>query len=203
MSAPPLERSYCGEQRMRRDPAVRDGMLSHRCDSVLRETTGALAGPADLSWRKRRQSDKIGSADDLQYPLAKRARYCDTLSLQVMIRGNPSGVVVTRRWPRDGRAKMRTFLGYARDYFFIPRTVSFAALATRNLTTVLAGILIFCCVLGLKPVRAFLFCFTSLPKPGTTNSPVFLVSLYARLPSVSRNTPAVFLSVCAASASAL
>jgi hypothetical protein len=76
MSAPPLERSYCGEQRMRRDPAVRDGMLSHRCDSVLRETTGALAGPADLSWRKRRQSDKIGSADDLQYPLAKRARVC-------------------------------------------------------------------------------------------------------------------------------
>src|SRR5260370_110083 len=75
-------------------------------------------------------------------------------------------VVVTRRWPRDGRAKMRTSLGYARDYFFIPRTASFAALATRNLTTVLAGILIFCCVFGLKPVRAFLFCFTSLPKPG-------------------------------------
>src|SRR5208337_3795969 len=38
------------------------------------------------------------------------------------------------------------------DYFFTPRTASFAALATRNLTTVLAGILIFCCVLGLKPV---------------------------------------------------
>src|SRR3977135_3074137 len=36
-----------------------------------------------------------------------------------------------------------------------------AALATRNLTTVWAGILIFCCVLGLKPVRAFLFCFTN------------------------------------------
>ena len=34
--------------------------------------------------------------------------------------------------------------GYPRDYFFIPRTASFAALATRNLTTVLAGILIFC-----------------------------------------------------------
>jgi len=90
---------------------------------------------------------------------------------------------------------MRTSFGYAQDYFFIPRTASFAALATRNLTTVLAGILIFCCVLGLKPVRAFLFCFTSLPKPGTTNSPFFLVSLYARLLSVSRNTSAVFLSV--------
>jgi hypothetical protein len=65
----------------------------------------------------------------------------------------------------------------ADDYFFIPRIESFAALATRNLTTVLAGILIFCCVLGLKPVRAFLFCFTSLPKPGRTNSPLFLISL--------------------------
>jgi hypothetical protein len=48
------------------------------------------------------------------------------------------------------------------DYFFTPKTASFAALATRNLTTVLAGILTFCCVFGLKPVRAFLFCFTSL-----------------------------------------
>jgi hypothetical protein len=63
------------------------------------------------------------------------------------------------------------------DYFFTPKIPSFAALATRNLTTVLAGILIFCCVFGLKPVRAFLFCFTSLPKPGKTNSPVFLISL--------------------------
>ena len=34
------------------------------------------------------------------------------------------------------------------DYFFIPKTASFAALATRNLTTVFAGILIFCCVFG-------------------------------------------------------
>ena len=76
-------------------------------------------------------------------------------------------------------------------YFFTPRTASFAALATRNLTTALAGILIFCCVLGLKPVRAFLFCFTSLPKPGKTNSPFFLIDLYARSPSVSRNTPAI------------
>src|SRR5208337_1083402 len=88
------------------------------------------------------------------------------------------------------------------NYFFAPRTASFAALATRNLTTVLAGILIFCCVLGLKPVRAFLFCFTSLPKPGRTNSPFFLISLYARLLSVSRNTPAVLLLVSVATASA-
>jgi hypothetical protein len=63
------------------------------------------------------------------------------------------------------------------DYFFTPNTPSFAALATRNLTTILAGILIFYCVFGLMPVRAFLFCFRSLPKPGKTNSPVFLISL--------------------------
>src|SRR5262249_53244364 len=54
---------------------------------------------------------------------------------------------------------------------------SFATLATRNLSVVLAGILIFCCVLGLKPARAFLFYFPSLPKPGRTNSPVFFVVL--------------------------
>ena len=110
----------------------------------------------------------------------------------------------SRRRERDHSRKVpltekKTPIGY----FFTPRTASFAALATRNLTTVLAGILIFCCVFGLKPVRAFLFCFTSLPKPGKTNSPFFLISLYASTLSVSRNTPAVLLSVCAASASAL
>src|SRR6516165_9276809 len=88
------------------------------------------------------------------------------------------------------------------NYFFTPRTASFAALATRNLTTVLAGIFMFCCVLGLKPVRAFLFCFTSLPKPGKTNSPFILVVLHASALSVSRNTPVVFLLVWVASARA-
>src|SRR5215471_21425720 len=94
------------------------------------------------------------------------------------------------------------FQSTPRDYFFAPKTASFAALATRNLTTVLAGILIFCCVLGLNPVRAFLFCFASLPKPGRTNSPFFLISLYASALSVSRNTPAVLLLVSVAVASA-
>src|ERR1700732_912480 len=89
------------------------------------------------------------------------------------------------------------------DSFLTPKTPSLAALATLNLTTVLAGILIFCCVFGLKPVCAFLFCFTSLPKPGKTNSPFFLISLYASALSVSRNTPAVLLLVWVASASAL
>jgi hypothetical protein len=52
------------------------------------------------------------------------------------------------------------------DYFLIPNTPSFAALATRNLTTVLAGILIFCCVFGLKPVRAFPFLLHQLAETG-------------------------------------
>jgi hypothetical protein len=43
------------------------------------------------------------------------------------------------------------------DYFFAPMIASFATLKTRNLVTVLAGILIFCFVDGLIPVRAFLF----------------------------------------------
>src|SRR5271165_2460117 len=103
-----------------------------------------------------------------------------------------------RKVPLTERNKQQQNL----DYFFTPRTASFAALATRNLTTVLAGILIFCCVFGLKPVRAFLFCFTGLPKPGKTNSPFFLISLYASALSVSRNTPAVLLLVSVAAASA-
>jgi len=63
------------------------------------------------------------------------------------------------------------------ELFFYSENCVLATLATRNLRTVLAGILIFCCLLGLKPVRDFLFCFTSLPEPGRTNSPVFFVVL--------------------------
>ena len=74
---------------------------------------------------------------------------------------------------REFRVRRVVFL----NYFFAPRIASFAALKTRNLITVLAGILIFCCVFGLNPVRAFLFCFTSFPNPGTTNSPFFLAAL--------------------------
>ena len=79
------------------------------------------------------------------------------------------------------------------DYFFTPKTASFAALATRNLTTVLVGILIFCCVFGLKPVRAFLFCFTSLPKPGKTNSPFFLISLGERAERIEKYSSGFFV----------
>jgi len=59
--------------------------------------------------------------------------------------------------------------------YLAPRTASLAALATRNFTTVLAGMLIFSPVFGLTPTRAFLRCFTSLPMPGMVNSPVFFV----------------------------
>src|SRR5215510_11686696 len=60
-------------------------------------------------------------------------------------------------------------------YFFAgaPRTASLAALATRNFRTVFAGILISSPVAGFLPIRAFLFCFTSLPRPGIANSPFF------------------------------
>jgi hypothetical protein len=48
---------------------------------------------------------------------------------------------------------LRLSRGRLLDYFFTPKTPSFAALATRNLTTVLAGILICCCVFGLIRAR--------------------------------------------------
>ena len=62
----------------------------------------------------------------------------------------------------------------SRDYFF-PRMASFAAFAILNLTTRLAGILIASPVWGLRPVLAFLFLRTSIPKPGSLNP--FLLSL--------------------------
>jgi hypothetical protein len=77
---------------------------------------------------------------------------------------SPQACCLPRSAPRSG-------------YFLTPRIASLAAFATRNLTTVLAGILIFCCVFGLIPIRAFLFCFTSFPKPGSINSPSFLIAL--------------------------
>ena len=52
------------------------------------------------------------------------------------------------------------------NYFFTPRTVSFATLATRNLSTVLAGILIFCCVLGIKTRARLPLLFDQLAKAG-------------------------------------
>ena len=50
--------------------------------------------------------------------------------------------------------------------YFVPRIASFAALATRNLTTRLAAILMVSPVAGLRPMRALRLTNTSLPRPG-------------------------------------
>src|SRR6516164_7605789 len=55
-------------------------------------------------------------------------------------------------------------LACSRDYFFTPRTASFVALATRNLTPVLAGILVFLLRLGVESRPRFSFLFHQLPK---------------------------------------
>ncbi|GIT04860.1 MAG: hypothetical protein CM1200mP29_02710 [Verrucomicrobiota bacterium] len=52
---------------------------------------------------------------------------------------------------------------------------SFAALATVNFTTVLAGMLIVSPVAGLRPMRALRFTSFSFPTPGNVKAPVDLV----------------------------
>ena len=64
---------------------------------------------------------------------------------------------------------------------------SFAAFATRNLTTFLAGILIDSPVAGLRPMRALRSTRTSLPIPGSTKTPFFFTSLTARLARAVQN----------------
>src|SRR6516225_2574743 len=97
------------------------------------------------------------------------------------------GVQAKGRQPA-GPGKIRT-----RSYFFGGAIVSFTALATRNFTTVLAGILIASPVCGLRPMRALRFDFTRRPKPGTTNTPFFLVSLTAISARESMNAAACLL----------
>src|SRR6185503_6149513 len=80
--------------------------------------------------------------------------------------------------PRPRRsAAFRDYDVRARGYFlaFGGTMESLAALATRNLTTVLAGILIVSPVAGLRPMRALRLALTSLPTPGSVNWPFFLV----------------------------
>src|ERR1035441_4264587 len=91
-----------------------------------------------------------------------------------------------------GRAWSAYFLGGA--------MVSLAALATRNLTTVLALILIGSPVWGLRPMRALRSALTSLPMPGMVNSPFFLVSLTAISASSSRPAAACLLVISSFSA---
>src|ERR1019366_6032918 len=79
------------------------------------------------------------------------------------------------------------------NYFFGGAMVSFAALATRNFTTVLALILMASPVCGLRPMRALRSAFTRRPMPGITKTPFFLVSLMAVSASRSRKAAACLL----------
>src|SRR5213593_4709680 len=78
-----------------------------------------------------------------------------------------------------------------RALYLAPRIASLAALATRNLTTRLAGIWICSPVAGLRPMRAARLTRTSLPRPGSVK--VFLACLYAKLAMLSRISVACFL----------
>src|SRR5437763_1054099 len=86
-------------------------------------------------------------------------------------------------------------------YIFAPRTASLHALATRNFTTFLAGILISCPVAGLRPMRALRLTSTNLPRPGRVK--LFLAFLYARSAMNSRISPACFLVMPDLSATAV
>src|SRR3970040_1213123 len=79
--------------------------------------------------------------------------------------------------------------GTFENYFF-PRIASFAALATRNFTTFLAGILIASPVWGFLPMRALRFTRTSFPGPGSVKA--FFASLYASAAMSSRICTANF-----------
>src|ERR1019366_2003287 len=131
--------------------------------------------------------------------------------------GRPSAKPVTSRPPQHSRAYGREvkvslhpeLLGIGIDehtamvgaffvssetrVYFLGVIASLAALATRNLTTVLAGILIASPVCGLRPMRALRLAFTRRPRPGTTNTPFCFVSLIATSASESRNAAACLL----------
>src|SRR5882672_7295910 len=79
-----------------------------------------------------------------------------------------------------------------RGRYFLPSTVSFRLFARRNLHTRLAGILIGSPVWGLRPIRAFRFASTSLPKPGSRNTPDFFASLAASASVSSRKLSTCF-----------
>ena len=67
---------------------------------------------------------------------------------------------------KKGAPMNRSASGKGANYL-PPRMASFAALATRNFTTRLAGIEMASPVLGLRPMRAARFFSTSLPMPGS------------------------------------
>src|ERR1039458_6781952 len=75
--------------------------------------------------------------------------------------------------------------------YLLPRIASLAALATRNLTTRLAAILMVSPVAGFRPMRALRFTRTILPSPGIVKE--FFAFLYARATSASMVCTACFL----------
>src|ERR1051325_4243326 len=77
--------------------------------------------------------------------------------------------------------------------FFGGTMESFAAFATRNFTTFLAGILIDSPVRGLRPVRALRSTRTRRPRPGSTKTPFFFTSAIAMLDRQSSIPRAVLL----------
>jgi hypothetical protein len=67
-------------------------------------------------------------------------------------------------WPTRALARL----------LFYPQKRVLCGLSDSEFDDSLSGILSFCCVLGLKPVRAFLFCFTNFPKTRQEEFPVLL-----------------------------
>jgi serine/threonine protein kinase len=61
-----------------------------------------------------------------------------------------------------------TTADHSPDYFLTPKSHPLRPWQPKFDHDLGPGIMIFCCVFALKPVRAFLFCFTSLPKLGKT-----------------------------------
>ena len=80
---------------------------------------------------------------------------------------------------------------------------SFAALATVNFTTVLAGMWIVSPVAGLRPMRAFRFTSFSFPTPGNVKAPVSLVLEMAKSAKLASRSVACFLVRPFASATAV
>src|SRR5271165_7681395 len=94
------------------------------------------------------------------------------------------------------------FFGLFSGYFFFGGTIaSFTALATRNFTTFLAGILIASPVAGLRPTRALRSTRTRRPIPGITNMPFFLVSRTAISAKTVMKCFAVLVAISVVSAS--
>jgi hypothetical protein len=88
------------------------------------------------------------------------------------------------------------------DYFFTPRTASFAALATREFKDGLGGNLYLLLRLGIEARACFPLLLHQLAKNGQDEFTVLLDLFVARVLSVSRNTPAVLLLVSVAVANA-